>query len=288
MPKPLEYAIVSPSFRLDLDRFLLLMESVERWVAPGVKHYVIVDRRDVPLFRPRLNSRTDLLVVEDIVPRWLIRIPGLRRFWLSLRTRPVKNWILQQIVKLSVPAVIPQDILLYCDSDVFFVAPYDPRDFEREGSVPLFLETGQRGLIENNDRWHAVAARLLGIDLETSYDTNFIGNVICWRRPNVLTLQQRMEEVADNRPWAQGLADLSAFSEYVLYGLHASRLLGPGSGHWPDGTLRTLNYWLPQPLDLAGLQKLQGGLDAHHHSVMISAKSGTAVEDIRRVFITRT
>jgi hypothetical protein len=282
----LNYALVSPSFRLDVDRCALLIESVERWAAPHVRHYLVIDRRDRSLFQPLKTSRTEILVVEDIVPTWLMRIPGLRRFWLSLRTRPVKNWILQQIVKLSVPSAIPEDVLLYVDSDVFFIAPYDPRSFERQGSVPLFVEYGQRGLIPMNDEWHAVAARLLGIPAEAGYDTNFIGNAICWRRENVLAMQRRLQEIAGKRwqGWQQALAGMNAFAEYVLYGMFATRVLGEACGHWHDELIRTLNYWTPRPLDLKGLEQLRAQRAPHHHSVMISAKSRTPVPDIRRVF----
>jgi hypothetical protein len=285
MPSSQSYGIVTPSFRLDLDRCELLIESIEQWVAPHVKHYLVVDRRDVPLFASIATPRTTLLVVEDIVPNWLVRIPGVRRFWLSLRTRPVKNWVLQQIVKLSVPSVVDADVLLYTDSDVFFINPYDPRSFERDGKVPLFMEDGQRGLIPNNDEWHAVASRLLGLPIANEYDTNFISNVICWRRENALALERRIEEIADAR-WQTVLASMSAFSEYIVYGVFSSQVLGLGeaSGHWQDDVVRTLGYWDTVKLDIAGLQELKAQQEPHHHTVMISAKSHTSVPDIRQVF----
>src|ERR1700733_13369033 len=112
----LNYALVTPSFRLDIERCRLLVESAERWVAPSVRHYLVIDARDVAMFRPLLDSRTEILVVEDIIPSWLFRGPGVRRFWLILRTRLVKNWILQQLVKLAVPAAVNEDVLIYADS----------------------------------------------------------------------------------------------------------------------------------------------------------------------------
>ncbi|WP_422742546.1 DUF6492 family protein [Mycobacterium sp. WMMD1722] len=281
--KPLSYALVTPSFRLDVDRCAMLVESVERWAAPYLRHYLVIDRRDVPMFRSFESSRTQILIVEDIVPNWLVRIPGIRRFWFSFRTRPVKNWILQQIVKLSIPNAVDDDILLYTDSDVFYVAPYDPRADERDGKVPLFIETGQRGLIRNNDHWHAVSSRLLGLPVEPSYDTNFIGNAICWRRDNVLEMQRRMESVA-HKGWERAVAPLGGFSEYILYGVYATQVLGDASGHWHDDTIRTLNYWDPVPLDLTGLEEFKARLTPEYHSVMVSAKSRTPVADIRKVF----
>ncbi|VEG58011.1 Uncharacterised protein [Mycolicibacterium aurum] len=282
--QPLSYALVTPSFRLDFDRCALLVESVERWAAPYLRHYLVVDRRDVPMFKPLESARTRILIVEDIVPNWLIRIPGVRRFWFSFRTRPVKNWILQQIVKISIPNAVDDDVLLYTDSDVFFVAPYDPRAYERDGRVPLFVETGQRGKIANNDRWHAIAARILGLPEEQEYDTNYIGNAICWRRDNVLSMQRRLESVG-HRKWERTVAPLYRFSEYILYGLYVTEVLGEDSGHWNDDTIRTLNHWDPVPLDVAGLEQLKAKLSPEHHSVMVSAKSRTAVADIRKVFL---
>lgn len=280
----LTYALVTPSFRLDLQRCELLIESVEARLASHVRHYLVVDRRDVPLFRPLASERTEILVVEDIVPWWMFRAPGLRRFWISLRTRPLKNWILQQIVKISIPNVVKEDVLLYADSDVFFVTPFDPRSLERSGSVPLFVETGQRGLIRSNDHWHNVAARLLGIPAEEGgYDTNYIGNVITWRRETAVAMCRRIEEVT-GKSWPLVLAPLNAFSEYILYGMFAQRVLGECSRQWNDGVLRTLNYWRTQPLSYAELQQLKATFRPHHHSVMISAKSRTPVTDIRRVF----
>ena len=281
--KDLSYAIVTPSFRLDLERCTLLVESVSRWVAPGVRHYLVIDRRDVPMFKPMLRPGTELIVVEEIIPNWLMRIPGFRRFWFSLRTRPVKNWILQQIVKLSVPAAVSEDVLLYADSDMFFIAPFDPRGLERDGKVPLLFETGQRGLIPSNDYWQAVASRLLGLPVESESDVNYVGNVIWWRRDNALAALQRVQEMS-GKGWQRAIAPLPGFSEYILYGVFCHRLLGAASGHWYDDRNRTLSYWGTTPLDLKGLEEFKATRTAHDHSVMISAKSKTSIEDIRKVF----
>ncbi|MDE2347922.1 MAG: hypothetical protein KGL92_05420 [Gammaproteobacteria bacterium] len=283
----LTYALITPSFSKDLERCTLLVQSVERWVAPHVRHYLIIDRRDVHLFKPLASARTEILVVEDIVPNWIVRVPYVRRFWLSLRTRPVKNWVLQQMVKLSIPSIVDADILLYTDSDVFFVDSYDPRTFEREGKVPLFMETGQHGKIPNNDLWHGVASRLLGIPPIEFCDTNYIGNTVCWRRDVALAMLRRVELQA-GRSWPLAIAPLSAISEYILYGVHATAVVGEeNSGHWPDPEIRTHNYWRTVPLGPAELERFKAERAPHQYAVMISAKSGTKVEDIRRVYSVR-
>lgn len=277
------YALVTPSYWMDVERCRFLLETTERWVDPSVQHYLLIANRDLHLFRPMLNSRTTLIVVEDIIPRWLFRAPGLRRFWLSLRTRPVKNWIVQQIVKLSAPAAISADVLLYADSDMFFIAPFDPRSYERNGTVPLFAEPGQRGLLPAHDKWQVTCARLLGIEPDMEFDINYIGQLIWWRRENALATVARVEEVT-GKPWQQAIASLGGFSEYILYGLHSDKLLGEASGHWDDAMVRTLCYWRNDPLDVHALEALKAKREPHHHSAMVSSKSATPMSYIREVF----
>lgn len=277
------YALVTPSYWMDVEQCRYLLETVERWVHERVRHYLIVADRDLKYFKPLLNSRTSLIVAEDIIPRWLFRFPGMRRFWLSLRTRPVKNWILQQIVKLSAPTAISEDVLLYADSDMFFITPFDPLHYERDGAVPLFAESGQRGLLPTHEHWQVICSNLLGVPGQTDFDLNYVGQLIWWRRRNALAAVRRVEDVA-GRAWQEVIASRWTFSEYILYGLHSDRILGGQSGHWRDGLIRTLCYWETDPLDVAGLERLKAQREAHHHSVMISSKSHTPVSHIREVF----
>jgi hypothetical protein len=237
----------------------------------------------VPLFTHLRSSRVELLTVEDIIPRWIFRMPGVRKFWMSLRSRPIRNWILQQMVKLTVPTVVSDDVLLYTDSDTFFVAPFDPRTLEKDGKPPFFAETLATD-VEFNDTWHRVAARLLGLPPLERTHQNYVGNVVCWRRDNVLTMLDRLRSVAKG-PWEIALAGENAFSEYILYGVYMQRILGEASNQWTDSVVRTQSYWGTTPLTLKQIEELRDGLTPDHHSAMISGKSHTSVADIRKVFI---
>ena len=53
-----DFAIITPSYPPDLERCALLVESLDR-CCPGAKHYLIVDRRDISLFRRLASSRTE-------------------------------------------------------------------------------------------------------------------------------------------------------------------------------------------------------------------------------------
>jgi hypothetical protein len=279
-----DFALITPSFRGDFERCALLVESASRHVPECVPHYLVVDRRDVAMFRSLEGGNTRLLVVEDVIPWWIVRIPTVRRFWWSWRSWPIRNWILQQIVKLSVPRVVSEQTLFYVDSDVFFVDRFDPRSLLRDGKAPLFHETIPRGLIPYNDRWHAVASELLGVPAEASYDTNFIGNIICWRRSTALALTAHVARVA-RRHWIPAFASTWRLSEYVLYGLYVTRVSKEAAAEqYSDSIDRTLCYWDTKPMNEEDVQRFKDQLAAPKLAAMISAKSQTNVRTIRKIF----
>jgi hypothetical protein len=236
------------------------------------------------MFRALVNPRTRLLVVEDVIPWWIMRIPTVRRFWWSWRSRPIRNWMLQQIVKLSVPQFVTEETLFYVDSDVFFVNPFDPATIFRDGKAPLFCETGQTGVIPLNDEWHALAAKLLGLPPEPTYDTNFIGNIICWRRSVATSLTSHIERVSGVH-WVRAIARNWRLSEYILYGLYATRLSADASAsQYNDSTERTHCYWMTKPMSDEDLARFREGLSPPKLATMISAKSCTDVRAIRKAF----
>lgn len=277
-------ALITPSFRGDFDRCRWLVESAQQWVPPSIKHYLVIDRRDVPMFRPLCDHRTEILVVEDLLPWWLMRLPGVPKFWMSFKTVPVRNWILQQIVKLSMPQHVPEEALFFVDSDTFFAAPFSLETQLRGELLPLFRETGQGWRDDHNNQWHRVASKLLGVPQLATYDTGFIGNVICWRKSTGLALLKHLE-TQHQRDWHRVIASQIKFSEYILYGHFCDTVLGHDkAGHWSQPLDQTLCYWDTKPLDLAGLSEFRLGLKPEHHSVMVSAKSGTRIADVREAF----
>jgi hypothetical protein len=277
------YAIITPSFRTDFEQCRLLTETVLAHVTPKVKHYLTVDRRDGGLFAELGGPRTEILFVEDVVPSWIRRLPMARRWWLSLKTPPIRNWMLQQIVKLSMAKAIAADVLIFVDSDVFFVRPYDPMSFMQDGKLPLFREYGERLRSDHNHRWHRVGARLFGLEPRDEYLTSYVGNVITWRAKNVHLLHDHIEKVT-GRSWIESLSRLPVMSEYVLYGMFCEHILKEQSCHYFDPNISSLCYWKTRMLDVPGLEEFRDALKPEHFAVMISAKSRTPVGNIRHVF----
>jgi len=106
-----QFALITPSYAPDFERCRLLCQSVEKFISPSVPHYIIVEQRDLPLFRQIQSSHTEIITVESVLPWWLKRLPLVKNGWLSFKTFPIRNWITQQLVKISV--------------GTYFLAPWD-------------------------------------------------------------------------------------------------------------------------------------------------------------------
>lgn len=275
------YAIITPSHALDFERCRVLVESA-RLHAAGLDHYLVVEHRDQSLFAGLRGPRTHVVAKQDVLPWWLHQIPMRPKWWLSFKGPPVRAWIVQQIVKLSANAITDADGFVFIDSDAFLIKPFDPHAAERDGKTPLFREI-LPGEIPHNTRWHAGAAGLLGRPVEPRYRTGYVANIVTWDRGNVEALHRHIEQTT-GRGWVESLCRLDTMSEYVIYGMFCERVLREASGHYFESTIRTLNYWGTSPLDLGELRNLRTQLRSEHIGVMISSKSSTAVETIRRAF----
>ncbi|MGC4093526.1 MAG: DUF6492 family protein [Polyangiaceae bacterium] len=279
------FAIVTPSFAPDFERCRLLAESVVRHAADHVHHYIVVDKRDEQLFSQLRSTRTHLVIKQDILPPWLRQVPGSKTWWLNFKGIPVRGWIVQQIVKLSVVDVCSADTILFLDSDTFFVRDYDPRDYVRDGLVPMFREELPEEANKFNQEWHRIASRVLGLPPPTDQQCrlNYVSQLVTWRRSNVLELHHQLAKVS-GRPWVEALLSCSTLSEYVLYGVFCERSLMERSRQYFEPRIDTLNYWKTDLLDDGALRKLRSELKPEQVAVMVSAKSHTPVAAIRAAF----
>jgi hypothetical protein len=280
-PRP-AHAIITPSHAPDFARCCVLVESVRRHAAPGIDHYLVVDRRDEKLFAALRGPQTHLVVKQDILPWWLHQIPFRPKWWVSLKGLPVRGWIIQQIVKLSVDAIAPADACIFIDSDTILTTSFDPGKAERDGRVPMFREI-LPDEIPYNTRWHAAAGRLLGLPAPRSCRTSYVTLPLTWLRANVIKLQRHIEQTT-GRGWVESLCGLDTMSECVLYGRFCEEILGDASGHYFHDTVQMLSYWGTKPLDERGLRTLRDGLRSEHLCAMVNARSNTPVRAIRRAF----
>lgn len=218
-----DFAIITPSYPPDLERCALLVESLDR-CCPDSTHYLIVDRCDIGPFRRLASSRTELIESEALIEPWLRRLPSRHGFWVSLRALPVRGWMMQQIRKIAVANALSCPNLVYCDSDMAFIRPFGLPDLMKDGALGLLDVPYQD---EQVQRWTKDARRLLGLPRETGETRGHVGQMICWRRDNVLAMQQRIEATC-GMSWQQALARLRTVSEYILYGVFVREVIGYG------------------------------------------------------------
>ncbi|MEO1147702.1 MAG: DUF6492 family protein [Cyanobacteria bacterium J06638_22] len=276
------FAIVTVSYAPDFERCRLLTESTERCLLGDTKHYIIVDRKDVQLFSALKSSKVELLVVEDILPWWIFRVPFFTKGWISLRTPPIRNWILQQLVKLSVVQALQEDVVVFCDSDVTFIRPFD--------IASLFLHEDQVALLrvdfQSDDviSWTNASKQILGIEKEDVPFFNYVGNLIAWRRENVFKMYDRIEEV-NGMSWIQAICKHWNISEYMLYGMMVDHVLEPeNSGHFISSPELVKPAW-SYPLDSQeNVNQFFSTVDDTHIGVMIHSKYRAPISAYRHKF----
>ena len=219
-------AIMTPSYSGDFDRCRLLCASIDHFVTGLSMHYLMVEAADAPLFRALEGPRRKVISDADLLPGWLKPVGnplpiGPRRLWLSARGWPMRGWHVQQLRKLALPGVAPEDIYVICDSDVVFVRPYDLSSVMAGNKVSFFRRQGaitaDMTALGHVD-WCRMAASVLGLPPPVFPHNDYIDNLIIWDRPHVLALQDRIETVA-GRSWMEEMVRWRSFSEAMLYGV---------------------------------------------------------------------
>lgn len=281
--KDFRFAIVTPSYYVDFEACRWLCETVERYVPKHVTHYLIVDRADRALFAPLASSRTRVVFKEDVLRGRLWQVPFARRWWLSPRHLPARGWIVQQLTKLFVSEIADEDAFVFVDSGCFFVRPFDPHSMAEAGRVRLFRETGPYFKNDVVQRWHGIAAKLLGIPFVPGYDVGYVTQLITWRRDNLVGLQAHLENVS-GRSAFDCLAGQLTLSEYYLYGMYCDLVLGERAGHYHTSVMSTLCHWDMNTLSGEDLRQMRASLQPEHVLVLVNEKSATSVRAVREAF----
>jgi hypothetical protein len=268
--------IITPSYAPDFERCRLLCETVTQFHQSSINHYIIVDRKDYRLFSQLKKPNTEIITVESVLPWWIKKIPFLKNGWFSLKTLPLRNWFIQQLVKLSIAQVVNEDVLIFVDSDVAFIRPFDSKNFIVDRQVRLFREPSAIIAGSKLSPWCDVACDLLKLPAPTYPAPNYLGNVITWKRENVFKLHQYLETISE-RQWIQTIARSWELSEYILYGNFVEQVLGEKSGHYYDPVKNCHEYWTPQSMSDRQLEQFFSEVSPNHVSVMISAKAGIPV-----------
>ena len=270
------FAMVTASHAPDFERCRLLCESMDRHVTGARRHYILVAGHDVALFR-QLEGPGRMVVDErGILPSWLhaFRDPTSlmrRHIWLSLRTPPLRGWHVQQLRRIALAEKIEEDVLIYCDSDVIFLRPFDCATLSGSSGTVFYRKTDGIGADTppTHRRWVANAGRALGLDPNPVPAHDYIATLIAWRRDAVLGMCRHIEAL-HGRHWTSVIATRRHFSECILYGRYVDEVLSARDHAPTEDRLCRIMWNGRAPGDAEMLQFLRG-LEPHQVAVAIQS-----------------
>ena len=281
-------AIVTASYLPDIDRCRLLCDTLDANDTGHDHHYILVASHDLAAFRELEGPRRTVVDERDLLPPWLYSFPDplsrfRKRIWLSPRTMPLRGWHVQQLRRIAVARHVAEDTLLYCDSDVAFVRPFDCGSLWHEERLRLFRRDGVLAAAEHEEQrlWSRNAGRALGIADTQASPHDYIATVIAWRRDATLSMCERIEAV-HGRNWVSAVASTRHFSECMLYGRHADELM-QGEGHFHDRHELCRIYWGGPALSDDGLREFLAALTEDQVAIGMQSFTGTDVGRIRRL-----
>jgi hypothetical protein len=282
-----KFCIITPSYTPDFERCRLLCHSIDKFIFPVVKHYIIVDQRDLKLFKQLESSTREIITKESILPWWIKRLPIFtqKNIWLSLKTVPLRGWLIQQLTKMAIAQYIQEDVLIFIDSDVAFVRPFDLqkslvqgekiRFFQELNSIPQDL--GQFY------QWFQTISQLLQVPMTNFPAHNYVCQIVTWKRDNVFKLYETLEKHS-NRHWIETFCNCWNISEYVLYGVFVDQVLGDQSGHFYDQAQICHHYWREEFLSSEDLKRFILEIEPYQVAVMISAKANISISQYENLF----
>jgi hypothetical protein len=278
--------VVTPTYAPDLELFSDLHQSVLRCFPADVRQVAVVPEADLPLFRRFEGPRCLVIGVRDVLPRSVLALPFVRmmksRLWMNVRrpVPPLRGWIVQQLVKLSVASQMSERIIVTADSDLVFIRPVTIATFAPDGKSRLYrLDEGVGDSLPRHLRWHAVAHELLGLPPAPPPPLpDYVSPLIPWDRNVVNRMLRRVEQVTGRR-WLEAVGKELHFSECILYGVYADQF-ERAENVTLTGESLCHSYWDPAigqhvPLTAEQAEAWLSSVEPHDVAYMISAKSHT-------------
>ena len=252
----------------------MLVHSARQHLSGVEAHLLLIDEAERELFQPLVNSTVHLITKESLLPWWVRRNPLSSRWWLTLKSLPVRGWIMQQVIKLAIAERFDADILLFADSDMVFIKPFSPSHIIRDQRVRHFR--AERGPMQYSARryrnWYQFAANVCGVADPNSISGSYIAQLNSWRHENVIELYRLLEK--DRGQWMTRMMRCLDFSEYVLYGAFVDHVLGDLSGHYQDSNQLCHSSWFYPVQTACDVTDFIDMLSPAHHAVHLQSNLG--------------
>ena len=260
------WAFVTPSYAGDYRRCLLLCRSMDHFLTGAWHHYIVVDRPHFAMFEHLRGPKRSVLLTENVVPgnmKLLFHLPfvGGRSVWWSRKTGLSIGWHLQQMVKIGIASLLSEQGLAYCDSDTFFVKPFNVESLTSGTNFRLY-RVPQRKRMDAiwNASYVKAALALLGLPADGEYHT-YIDNFVTWQRSTVLQMCNHLA-LKLGGPWQGAFRNRLQISEYALYGLYADEI-NAGRDHFHTNHSLCKTHWARRKLTDVELSAFCSDLAPH-------------------------
>ena len=287
----LKTALVTASYRGDFERCRLLCESIDLRVSGHSRHVILVESRDLSLFRQLAGPKREIVDERSLLPRFLRAFPdpttmGRRRIWLSPYGPPLRGWHVQQLRRLAMAAALDETVMVSLDSDVVFVKDFDVGHFQDEGRVRFFRRPGivegfEEPFLGEHRGWARTAAQCLGLPGRPVNDNGYVATLIAWRSDTVRDMRHRIEGLG-GRDWIRQLAGTRSLSECVLYGRFVDEVEARPDRHRPGDDNLCAMVWEGEAMGEQALDALLRKLEPHQVAIGIQSFTGTDPAVIRR------
>ena len=282
-------AVITASYANDLERCRLLCESMDMRLKGDWTHYLLVEPRDVALFRSLEGPRRTVISEADLFPFWLRSFPdptnfGRRRVWLSPFSALLRGWHAQQVRRLAIARHIDADMLLSIDSDVVMIRDFDPATLWNEGAMRFYrVDGGVSESMTNHHAWFAHAGHLLGLPARPAIGHDYINTFIGWRVDAARGLLDHIEATT-GKNWVRAVIGSRAISECTIYGRYVDEVL-QGAGHQasPDPLCHVLWFRETYPETLEGLKMFLDEVTPDQVAVGVQSFVRHPLSEIRRV-----
>ena len=205
-----------------------------------------------------------------------------RSVWYSWHTGFMVGWHIQQLVKLEMAFRVEEQGLLYCDSDVFFMRPFDIGNLITGGLFRFYRSEKifEEGVI-SYPKYSSVSARQLGLAGKPFPCSTYVENLVPWHRPTVKALCNHLAETS-GRDWKLVLGRDIIISEYTLYGLFVDRVMKDRSHLKTSHDVLCKTVWNRRAIDDAALDAFCSDLADPVVAVGVQSFAGIAVERLEQ------
>lgn len=281
-------ALLTPSHARDLERFSLLCDSIDACLTGYTRHYVIVNDDDMPLFAKYQSAKRVVVPVSRYLPKWLWAVPRVlspsrRRVWVSLLSKPVHGWHVQQIAKIAGVLAAPEERVCIIDSDNFFFRKFDISRYAGAEKSPLYVD---HGAIRADAPFHSLWLRncdaMLGLPETMFPSDDYVGNILVWDKATVRAMTEQIRS-ATGKSWELAMCRMRPFSEYLLYGRFVASSPAHLVAHQIVERSLALAHWDETQLDKSSIEAMMLAAAPGQVALCIQSYSGTSIGDIRGV-----